>query len=116
LRIGKGLGVVNPSSLFLRLTEALSTMFHVIEEVVVEPERRLALLYREGGRVTVDFNEVIGRGGVFARLADPTFFSEVALGPRGRSIEWPGGIDFCADALWLEAHGGSVECADAAVP
>ncbi|HUY34650.1 MAG TPA: DUF2442 domain-containing protein [Pirellulales bacterium] len=86
-------------------------LFDVIESVVVEPEKRLTLLYRDGGRVTVDFNEIIGRGGVFAKLADPAFFRQVLPGPRGRSIEWPEGIDFCADALWLEAHGGG-ECAD----
>jgi hypothetical protein len=28
----------------------------------------------------------------------------VHVGERGRSIEWPGEIDFCADALWFEAH------------
>jgi len=26
------------------------------------------------------------------------------VGERGRSLEWPGDIDFCADALWFETH------------
>jgi len=29
---------------------------------------------------------------------------EAKIGERGRSLEWPGEIDFCADALWFEAH------------
>ncbi|GGA31829.1 DUF2442 domain-containing protein [Okeania sp. KiyG1] len=33
-----------------------------------------------------------------------TFFSQVKLGEGGRYIEWDGEIDFCADALWFEAH------------
>jgi hypothetical protein len=81
-------------------------MFHVIESAVVGAENCLTLQYRDGERITVDFKKVIDRGGVFAKLADPMFFRQVAVGPRGRSIEWPGGLDFCADALWFEAHGG----------
>lgn len=37
--------------------------------------------------------------GVFSALADPAIFAKAAIGPRGRSLEWPGEIDFCADAL-----------------
>jgi hypothetical protein len=31
------------------------------------------------------------------------------VGEGGRYIEWPGELDFCADALWLQehAHAGS---------
>jgi Protein of unknown function (DUF2442) len=41
---------------------------------------------------------------VFAALADPEAFAQIRIGERGRSLEWPGEIDFCADALWFEAH------------
>jgi hypothetical protein len=37
-------------------------------------------------------------------LGDRDFFSQVKLDEGGRYIEWPGGLDFCADALWFEAH------------
>ena len=44
------------------------------------------------------------QGGIFTPLADPDEFARVAIGPRGRSLRWPGDIDLCADALWLETH------------
>ncbi len=31
-------------------------------------------------------------------------FGTVSVGRRGRFLEWPGELDFCADALWFEAH------------
>lgn len=79
-------------------------MFHVIERALVQPNQELVLYYSDGERVVVDFKPVIARGGVFARLADPAFFAQVAVGERGRYIEWPGSLDFCADALWKEGH------------
>ncbi len=84
-------------------------MFYVIESIEVGAENCLTLLYCGGERITVDFKKVIDRGGVFATLANPGIFRQVAIGSRGRSIEWPGGVDFCADALWLEAHGDAGE-------
>ena len=101
---------MNHSSRFPHSIEALVTMFYVIESAVVGRDNCLTLMYRDGERITVDFKKVIDRGGVFAKLADPTYFRQVTVGPRGRSIEWPGELDFCADALWLEAHGGIDEC------
>ena len=37
-------------------------------------------------------------------VADPAVFARVNVGQRGRSLEWPGEIDFRADALWFESH------------
>ncbi len=66
---------------------------------------RLRVTYDDGQTITVDFDPVIRQGGVFAPLADPAFFARAAVDPRGRAVSWPGEIDFCADALWLQAHG-----------
>jgi hypothetical protein len=56
------------------------------------------------GETTVNrFGHLVGKG-VFAAAADPAVFAQVRVGERGRSLEWPGEIDFCADALWFEAH------------
>jgi hypothetical protein len=40
----------------------------------------------------------------FAAFADPEFFAQVRVSEDGRSLEWPGDLDFCADALWFKAH------------
>lgn len=78
---------------------------HVISEVWAEPDYKVRLLYSDGIVEIVDFKPVIARGGVFAALLEPDLFSRVSVGERGRYITWPGELDFCADALWLEAHG-----------
>jgi hypothetical protein len=65
---------------------------------------RLRLLYTDGGVVEKDFAPVIAVGNAFTALADPEFFAQAKIGIGGRSLEWPGELDFCADALWFEAH------------
>jgi len=75
-------------------------MLRTISEVHVEPGCHLRLTFAGGSVSVVDFRPLIDRGGVFAALADPKVFSQVALGERGRYIEWPNEVDFCADALW----------------
>lgn len=63
----------------------------------------VALTWTNGEKTTSRFGQKITKG-VFATLADPATFMQVRIGERGRSLEWPGEIDFCADALWYEAH------------
>jgi hypothetical protein len=75
-----------------------------IREVHAEPGHHLRVGYDDGASITLDFNPIIRQGGVFAGLADEQVFAKVTIGPRGRSICWPGDIDFCADALWLQAQ------------
>jgi hypothetical protein len=74
--------------------------------IAVEPLGgfRLRLRYEGGGVAEVDFTPSIEMGGVCAPMAEPAFFAQVFIGERGRSLEWPGDVGFCADALWFEAH------------
>ena len=67
-------------------------------------ERTVALHWAGGAQTVLDVAPLIARGGVFAVLADPALFAAVAVGPRGRSLRWPGDLDLDADALWFEAH------------
>jgi hypothetical protein len=69
-----------------------------------EPDFELRLTYADGAEVLVDFKPMIEVGGIFARLNDLEFFKQVKIGSRGRSIEWPGEIDFCADALRIDGQ------------
>lgn len=79
-------------------------MPYFIQTVTPEANYRLRLFYSNGTVIVIDFSPIIERGGVFSRLSDPAFFSQVQLSEDGRSIEWPGELDFCADALWFQAH------------
>jgi hypothetical protein len=63
----------------------------------------VTVTWATGDKTIHRFGHLAGKG-VFAALANPAVFRQVMVGERGRSLEWPGEIDFCADALWLEAH------------
>lgn len=65
---------------------------------------RLRLTYDNGGTAETDLAEDIATGPVFEHLAAPEKFAEVFIGVGGHSLEWPGDIGLCADALWFEAH------------
>ena len=63
----------------------------------------VALTWANGAKTVNSFAHLVGKG-VFRAFADPTFFLQVRVGEHGRSLDWPGDLDFCADALWFEAH------------
>ena len=77
---------------------------NIIREAVPDSHAyRVTLGWANGATTTSRFDHLVGRG-VFSALADLAVFSQARVGERGRSLEWPGEIDFCADALWFEAH------------
>jgi len=78
--------------------------FHIISAAVAQPGCKVHLTFSDGVSGEVDFAPVAERGGVFAKLSDPRLFSQVRIGERGRSLEWPDDLDFCADALWLDCR------------
>jgi hypothetical protein len=80
-------------------------MLHEIRSVTPQAAAHLRLIYADGSIVEIDFAPLIQQGGVYAPLADPAFLAQVSIGANGRFIEWPGGLDFCADALWRQGHG-----------
>lgn len=80
----------------------------VLENVIVAaaPDPATAtvrLTWANGSETVARFGHLAGKG-VFAPLGDAEFFSKVRVGERGRTLTWPGEIDFCADALWFDAH------------
>ena len=77
-------------------------MLNRIIAIQAEPNSQLRLTYDDGEIITADFRPVINQGGVFAPLADPDFFLLAAIDAHGRAVEWPGELEFCADALRLE--------------
>lgn len=64
----------------------------------------LRLEFSDGDSYELDFKPRIARGGVMARLSDPAVFSAVRVILDGYAIEFPGNIDFSADALRLDAE------------
>lgn len=84
-------------------------MLYEIRSVTPQAAARLRLTYADGSTVEIDFAPLIQQGGVYAPLADPAFFARVGIGAGRRFIEWPGGLDFCADALWRQGHGFALD-------
>ena len=77
---------------------------NVITGAAADPGSHAVTLTWANGATTVNrFGHLVGRG-VLAALADSAFFARVSVGARGRSLDWPNEIEFCADALWFETH------------
>lgn len=77
-------------------------MLHRILDVSPLPDYRLRLRYEDGTSGEIDCQPLIVRGGVYVRLASPGAFRQVSISGSGRYLEWPGNVDFCADALYEE--------------
>jgi Protein of unknown function (DUF2442) len=61
---------------------------------------QLELYFATGERLKRNFSSLVQKGGVFAVLNDPKFFSKVKVPRSKSSIAWPGELDMCADALY----------------
>ncbi len=78
-------------------------MFNTITDLHIESDSfTLELKYSDGGCVKVDFKPIIDKGGVMAALNNVDFFKRVSIGRRGRFIQWPNDLEFCADALRIK--------------
>ena len=69
---------------------------------------RVWLRFDDGVEGEVDFSTK-PRTGVFAPWNDYEFYRQARLGEQRRTLTWPGELDFCADALWLQLTGQQPE-------
>jgi hypothetical protein len=77
---------------------------NIITAAVPDPaSHTIALTWANGETTVSSFRHLVGKG-VFTAFADSAFFAQAHIGEGGRSLEWPGDLDFCADALWFKAH------------
>ena len=77
---------------------------NIIKAAVPNPASHTVSLTWASGETTVSgFGHLVGKG-IFAAFSDPGFFAQVRVGEGGRTFEWPGELDFCADALWFDVH------------
>jgi hypothetical protein len=81
-------------------------MLHVIQCVEPAEGHLLHLTFSDGRKGVVDLSDLIATGGVFAALEDGDTFASVRVAESGRWIEWPNGVDLCADALYERACNG----------
>lgn len=67
------------------------------------PDFRLELQFDNGEGGVVDLSEYVGKG-VFAAWERPGVFEQVVVTSDG-TVEWPGELDLCSDALYLRMTG-----------
>lgn len=79
-------------------------MFAKIVNLTPQPGHTLLIRFADGASGVVSLAREVAADGVFASLRDPAAFAQARIGPHGRSVEWPGEIDLCADALRLEIN------------
>lgn len=71
----------------------------VVGDYVVE------LIFKDGSVGQVDLApSIVGRGGVFEALNDPSVFGQVRVDPESGTIVFPNGVDLDPDVLYEEAH------------
>lgn len=68
---------------------------------------RLEVDFDNGIRGTIDLSDYAGIG-AFQPWLQPGFFEQVSVSAEG-DLSWPGGLDLCADALYLRLTGQSAE-------
>jgi len=68
---------------------------------------RLEVEFDNGTRGTIDVSDYAGIE-VFQPWLQPGFFEQVRVSSEG-ALSWPGGLDLCADALYLRLTGQSAE-------
>ena len=54
---------------------------------------RLLLRFDDGAQGEIDIQKMTTFGGVFERLKEPGFFSQVRVDPEAGTIVWPNGAD-----------------------
>jgi hypothetical protein len=82
-------------------------MKHIVR-VEPLPGYNLKLRFDDGAEGVVDLSAEAGKE-IFAPWREPKQFHAVRIAHGGRSLEWPGEIDLCSDALYLEVTGGTLD-------
>lgn len=70
-------------------------------EVVRPPLMRVR--FDDGATREVDFDGVIAANRWFVTLRIPETFADFEIVDEGRALRWISGVDYCADALRIEA-------------
>ncbi|MEZ5339390.1 MAG: DUF2442 domain-containing protein [bacterium] len=84
--------------------DAILAMDNRILSIEALPDFHLKLDYADGTVYTLDFRPIIAKGGVMQALRNDEVFKQVHVAHDGIAIEFPGGMDFCADSLRVDAE------------
>ena len=68
---------------------------------------RVFLRFDDGASGTVDLGHLAGRG-VFLAWQQEGVFEQLCISPEG-ALQWPGELDLCPDALYLQMTGKTAD-------
>lgn len=78
-------------------------MDHRIKSASInEAGTSLTVVFHGGAVRLLDLAQYAARGGAFAGLSDPAYARQFELAFSGYILRWPGGLDFCSDAVFDE--------------
>ncbi len=79
-----------------------------VKIVEAKPQGRFQVFLRfdDGAAGTVDLSDLAGNG-VFCAWEQPGVFEQLFISPVG-ALEWPGELDLCPDALYMQMTGKPV--------
>ena len=78
-----------------------------VEKAIPQEGFELWLRFSDGVEGVADLSDLAGRG-VMHAWNDRSVFESVSVTDSG-AVEWPGGIDICADSLYLRVTGKQPE-------
>lgn len=87
---------------------------HKITQLEFGADLSLRLTFEDGSAKTFSLAPLVRKGGVYAPLAQASEFRAAKIAPDGRYVEWPNGVDLCADALYIDGIPAHDEISDAA--
>jgi hypothetical protein len=87
--------------------DVMSRPHYFVTAVQVLDGHRLRLTFQDRTSGEVDLSDVIARGGVFASLSDPAYFSLARVDAEGGTVVWPNEVDIAPETLYARAHEGT---------
>jgi len=81
-----------------------------VTKVEVVGSHQLRLTFQDGTSGVADLSGEPWEG-IFAPLADPDYFAQVAVDPEMGTVVWPNGADMAAEVLYddIQRAGGTVQ-------
>ena len=80
-------------------------MYYELKEIKYIGGYKLELVFKNGKRGIVDFQQYIRKGGVFSRLSDIEYFKKAYIHKEWCVLCWPDEIDIAPETLYSKATG-----------
>jgi len=80
-------------------------MYYDLVEIDFLQDYKLKLTFSDGREGSVDFKDFIDQGGIFARLADKSYFNKAYVNKEWGVLCWPDDLDIASETLYQKTTG-----------